>query len=667
MNKRESALCLVTVALFASPFGCAHTRTNATTKPLENKSDSQNDGPIFADIPDAADAPADAIAIPLQSKVTEVTVYSDRARVTRRAEANVTTESQVFSFRRLPGWVDDGSVRVAADAGRIVDVRVERNFLARSSDAAYRKAEANLKALENQAASINDEIAVLDAQKVQIESIKAFSLEKITKDTTIGNISVKSYSDVVTFISDSLRKTAKDRRDAQNRLDELTPTVDAARRRLDDMKALLKLEETTVLVTLQSAEPVKSTLELTYMLPGATWEPTHEIRVSTSDSNSVEVISFAQVSQTSGEDWGDAKLWFSTQSTTEAVRIPELEALTLGDMPKTARITTSKISTFSRAQSAYAGQNRLWNKVHQSARINNFDQVYESNMEYLQVAQSKIVQLFESLKNRGTTERFQAAAVHNVSGDGKPTRLRIGYSTLKSNQKIVAVPEQSLNAALTLNMTNTSGQSLLPGKVSLYQDGAFIGMTEIDFIAENESFAMFLSVADQIKLSRTLDRKQSSLVHKKVNKMLVTFVVTAENLLAEKTALTLADRIPVSEDKEIKVGNVKISPQTSPDSQGILHWDLELKPKEKRVFTISYQVEYPSELILEARRRRMQEQVSDNFPKGGLSAPGLPEDISQNMAPEIYQQSMQKAVMPSPAPRSKATIEDQLMDLESKF
>jgi uncharacterized protein (TIGR02231 family) len=290
-------------------------------------------------------------------------------------------------------------------------------------------------------------------------------------------------------------------------------------------------------------------------------------------------------------------------------------------------------------------------------------------MEYLQVAQSKTVQLFESLKNRGTTDQFKAAAVHNVTGDGKPIRLRIGYSTLKANQKIVAVPEQSLNAALTLNMVNSTGQSLLPGKVSLYQDGAFIGMTEIDFIAENESFSLFLSVADQIKLSRTLDRKQSSLVHKKVNKMLVTFVVTAENLMPDKTVLTLADRIPVSEDKEIKVGSVKISPACTPDTQGILHWDLELKPKEKRVFTISYQVEYPSELILEARRKRMAEQASYN---NNVQQAGMPErDMSENATNEVMEQvmPMPKAAMtkmPSPA-NSKAGIEDQLMDLEAQF
>jgi uncharacterized protein (TIGR02231 family) len=623
-------------------FGCGGAKVSTPTAEHPEKPTSDGDGPAFADVLDAADAPGGAEAVTVQSGVTKVTVYSDRARVTRQAKTEVTTESKVYAFRNLPGWVDDGSVRVSASAGRIVDVRVERSFLAKATDKNWQKAEKEYQDLTNQLAALTDEIGVLDAQKAQIEAIKAFSLEKITKDTTIGDISVQSYGDVLTFISDSLRATAKARREVHLERGEITPEHEASARRLEEMKGLGQLEETTVLVTLQSSRTTPSTIELTYMMPGATWEPMHELRVSTSDSKAVEVISFASVTQTSGEDWGKAELSFSTQSTIQSVRIPELEALTLGDTHTATRILTSKMSSFNRAQKAFEGQSQLWNKVHQkksyreSERL-NFEQVYQSNMEYLQVVQSKTVQIFESLKNRGTTAHFKAKTVQSVRGDGHPTRLRIGRSTLKSTQKIVAVPEQSLNAARTLEMINSTDQSFLPGKVALYQDGAFLGMTDIEFIAQGESFSLFLSVADHIKLSRTLDRKQSSVVHKKRSKMRVAFIVTAENLSAEKTTLTLADRIPVSENREIRVSNVKITPAGSPNSKGILHWDLTLKPKEKRQFRISYQVEYPRELILDARRKRK-------------ARPAMPSPSDPYASPA--------------AAEKKYEMEDQLMDLE---
>ncbi len=598
--------------------------------------------PAFSDVPDAQDAPGGAEAQEVKSTVKKVTVFSDRARVTRRAMAHVTTEPTIFAFRKLPGWVDDGSVRVAASAGRIVDVRVERSFLARATDEKWKRAEARHQALTNQLAALADETSVLDAQKAQIESIKAFSLEKITKDTTIGEISVESYGDVLSFITASLRATAKARREVARKRDKIAPEFAASSRTLEELKSLRKLEETTVLVTLQSSQDAQSTVDLTYMMPGATWEPKHELRVSTTDAKKVEVISFAVVTQTSGEDWGNAELSFSTQSSVQAVRIPELEALTLGDTHTATRTLTSKTSSFVRAQQAYQSQNQLWNKINRKSRHRrdreSFEQTYQKNSQYLEVIQGKTIKIFETLRNRGTTAHYTAMAAPTVRGDGHSVRMRIGHSTLESQQKIVAVPEQSLNAARTLEMTNASGQSLLPGKVALYQDGTFLGMTEIDFIAQGESFALFVSVADHLKLSRKLDRKLSSIVRKRRNRMKLAFIVTVENLSDKKTSVTLADRIPVSENRDIKIDNIRISDAGKPDSRGLLHWELTLKPKEKRQFRVSYQVEYPSELVLEAKRKR---QMRRNAPRSPANTPG--------------------------APARQYRIEDQIMDLEDRL
>jgi uncharacterized protein (TIGR02231 family) len=615
--------------------GCAHSR--ASTSRPQPKADSNTPGVAFDDVPNAMDAPTGIPATALSSRVTAVTVYSDRAQVTRQASANVSTESTVFAFNGLPGWVDDGSVRVSASAGRIVDVRVDRSFLAKSEDPTHRKAEARHKRLTNQMGALDDELAVLDAQTKQIESIKAFSLEKISEDTIIGDVSVKSYGDVLTFISDALRSTAKARRAVLLQRDDLAPELQASERTLADMASLEQLEQTTVLVTLQSSRPAPSVLEVTYMMPGATWEPMHELRASTSDLEAVEVLSFAVVTQTSGEDWSDAELSFSTQSSTEAVRIPELDALVLGETHTTTRILESRQSSFTRAQQAFEGQNQLWNKVHRKSTSSSekFEEVYQSNLEYLQIVQSKTVQIFDSLEDRGTTAHFKALAAPSVRGDGHPVRMRIGGSQLKSQHKVIAVPEQSLNAARSLAMLNSSGQSVLPGKVALYQDGAFLGVTEVDFIADGEAFSVFLSVADHLKLSRKLDQKQSTLSRGKRNKMQVRFIVSVENLSSEATTFELADRIPVSENKDITVDRVKITGGIKPDARGLLHWDVTLGPKERREFQVSYQVEYPAQLVLEAQRRREQEPAPSPA---------------------------------SPARRKQAyDIDDQLLDLESQL
>jgi uncharacterized protein (TIGR02231 family) len=618
--------------------GCASPQKPTATSGSAIPADGSASGPgALGGAAKAMPVVKGAEAKALSSAIRKVTVYSDRARVTRQATATVTAKPTVFAFRQLPGWVDDGSVRVSTSAGRIMDVLVERNYLARATDEAVQKAEDEAQVLASRMGALDDEIGVLDAQAKQIQDIKAFSLEKLTQDmTTLPNISVDTYGSVVEFISKNLRATAKARRAVELQRTKLAPEIKASEKRLAEMRGLTQLEETTVFVTLEANQTATAALELTYMLPGATWEPMHEFRASAADPKSVQVTSFAVVTQTSGEDWNHAAMTFSTQSSTEAVRIPELEALTLGDTKTATQLLKRQSASFSRAQTAFKAQNRLWNtRLRKTGISSSFAEKYQDNFEYLQVVQSKTVQIFQSLQKRGTTAHFKAIDTAIVRADGHSVRLPIGRSKLSTKQKIVAAPEQSLNAARTLDMGNSSSQPLLPGQVALYQDGAFLGMTEIDFIAAGERFDLFFNVADHIKLSRVLDKKHSALIRKTRTRMKVAFIVTVENLSSKATSLTLADRIPVSENRSIVVSQVKVTPAVRPDSKGILNWKLTLKPKEKRTFKIQYQIDYPPTLILETKRKRARHRhsppASSPFPSGSPfnSAPkrGLADEI----------------------------------------
>jgi uncharacterized protein (TIGR02231 family) len=197
-------------------------------------------------------------------------------------------------------------------------------------------------------------------------------------------------------------------------------------------------------------------------------------------------------------------------------------------------------------------------------------------------------------------------------------------------------------------MTNESGQPLLPGNAALYQGGAFLGMTNIDFVADGEEFSMFLSVADQLKLSRALDRKHSSLVRKQRTQMQLAFVVTVENLSSSPVSLTLADRLPVAEDNDVQITGVKISPEAKPDSKGILKWNLAMAPKEKKKLEIRYTIEYPPTLVLEARRSRAREAAAPSPYAGERSpAPG--------------------AARPSAAPRKSYDLKQEIEKLEAGF
>ena len=257
----------------------------------------------------AADAPTDP-ASPVNSKITNVVVFADRAQVTRAGTVAIAVGTARFVFARLPGWIDAGSVRVAlapADAGRILDVEVERSYLTRPSDEEFQKAEAAVREIADQIAALDDEKAVLEAQSKQVEAIRLFSLDKLPKDAAIREVKPAEYGEAVKFVTGSLREIATAKRDLEKKRREWQPELNARQRRLDDLRQRSQLEQSAVVVTLQGNAARTATLSVLYMTPGATWEPVHELRAK-SDSSSVHLASYAVVIQTSGEDWTGVNL-----------------------------------------------------------------------------------------------------------------------------------------------------------------------------------------------------------------------------------------------------------------------------------------------------------------------------------------------------------------------
>jgi hypothetical protein len=72
------------------------------------------------------------------SKITQVVVYGDRARISREAIVSVPAGDSRFELTNLPGDLDESSVGVAIRSGGGVIVRgmdVQRQFLSGNADA----------------------------------------------------------------------------------------------------------------------------------------------------------------------------------------------------------------------------------------------------------------------------------------------------------------------------------------------------------------------------------------------------------------------------------------------------------------------------------------------------------------------------------------------------
>jgi uncharacterized protein (TIGR02231 family) len=560
----------------------------------------------------------------LDSKTTEVTVYADRARVTREVTLDLPAKADRFSFAKLPSWIDEGSVRVSlktADGakGEVLDVQIRRTYLTAASDEEVRKAQEAVQEVSDQVNELSDKQKVIDQRRKHLESIRVFSLDKLPKDAAAREVKVAEYVDFLAFLETSLTKLNADRRALEKQRREIQPTQTARQKRLSELNSKAQLEERAVEVALRGQG--QATVVLTYLLAGASWEPAHELRAD-EKGGMVHITSYAVVRQTTGEDWGVPKLSFSTQNLSRTARIPELDTLLVGQGRKASvRMLEQQEDTYQNALGNYKSQNRLW--YFNNPVANNGIAI--ANLDLNDAIQQKSVQTFAKISGRATTAHFRALADKAVPSDGQPVRLPIGDLNLNRTERIVAAPEASLNAARVFELNNKNGQALLPGKVTLYFGANFLGSTAIDFVGPGEEFSLYAGVEDEVKVSRVLDRSKSEkrkTSFSSKTELQASWIIEVENLADVEKNVRLADRIPVSQNDDVKVRSVKTSPKVTPDEKGLFSWDLILKPKEKRTLNVEYVVQYPKDYTQRSYRNAsnmpIQQQRGNDFEMNSL-------------------------------------------------
>jgi len=563
---------------------------------------------------------------PLSTKITAVTVYADRAQVARSARVELPSSPGRFVIARLPGWIDAESVRVALDpprAGEVLDVTVETAYLAESAEEAVRKAQAALRDVQDELQVIADEERVLHDEIARLESIRAFSIGKVPKDLATGDLKVKTLGETMTFVSEALRADRKQLRALAKKRREIEPILAARSRELGEVQTRAQLQQSTV--TIEARGSGSATMRVSYLTPGAAWEPTGELRVS-KGGTAVTILQYASVVQTTGEDWNGATLAFSTQRPGEMLDVPRAHGLMLDKGGAGLGDVLGRMGeSFSRAQTVYAEQN---------AYVARNKDKWRSSLARQAEVQSRAVAHFARLTKRGTTAHFAALSDRNVRADGKTVRVPIASGEYAATAKLVAVPEVSLNAVRTAELVNGGTRAILPGRVALYEDGAFVGTSELGFVAPGERFSVFLGVNDRVKLERVLDKKTSALYRRgKRTEMAISFVVTVENLGGEPVSIDIADRVPITQHDDIEVSDLVLPTKVKPDAQGVVRWSESIPARTKRSWRIGYTLEYPTDFV--ARAQESEKEGMDDARRHPSSPSAAPYPKARKMYKDI--------------------------------
>jgi uncharacterized protein (TIGR02231 family) len=172
---------------------------------------------------------------------------------------------------------------------------------------------------------------------------------------------------------------------------------------------------------------------------------------------------------------------------------------------------------------------------------------------------------------------------------------------LKGEFLYYALPKTS---PLTFLICKASAdKELLGGMLNVYFGGRYVGKTSLSEKKAGEEFDLNLGADREVKVSREKLRDKMKetfwgMERKNVVRDLA-FKITVENLKDKPIKMRVLDSVPVSRTDKIEVKDVKITPNPTEknyqEKEGVLLWELDIKPGERKEIRIEFTVTYPKD------------------------------------------------------------------------
>ena len=415
-------------------------------------------------------------AVPVPSRITEVTVYPGSASV--RRSATLPSGSGTFVLEGLPRGLDADALRVRAVGTEVVGVELRSRVLAEAPEARVQALVAQVQTLRRELQALGDDRAVLDRLKAHLDRL--IEPPAPGGDTPPAG-SVEAWSKNFEYLQTQL--TAVHRRGR-----ELDATERELRRRLEDVELELGRANAGDGVWVYDLHVDAfggaggASLEVDYIVGGAGWSPRYDLRAP-KDLSGVELAYRAQVWQQSGEDWNDVALALSTAEPRRGTRGPDPMALTVGVFDPDAIVADRRMA----ATAPMAEEDA-------------------AALGYLARAQPPTAAAeplpFASVQDEGLSVRFRLAGNETVESRRQPSVVLVGRAPLVIHPEHYCVPALDPSVWLRAKATNTSEYTLLPGRASVYFGADFLGHADLPAVQPDERFDVPLGLDPGLTVER---------------------------------------------------------------------------------------------------------------------------------------------------------------------
>ena len=532
--------------------------------------------------------------VPAASRVDTVTVFLTGAEVTRTARLNLDEGEHTVVFNDLPAEAVPGSIRVDGKATAklaIESVDTRRRYVARADQATL---QAERKSIEDEVERLRDERGLAQGQQdaAQTQKMLLNNLAELpgrsAEHPSQTTVPPTDWGQILALIASGMTDAQRSALDAEVKKRELDRRIEELEKKLSAL-APARVEQTEVKVFVTADAPLEADLTVRYQVRNAAWVPRYDARLATGSKTAAPQLDLtrrAEIKQRTGESWSDVAVQLSTTRPTANAAAPELTTVTVDFEPEPKPVMAAPPPPADQAAQRPAARRSLKVAEEMAAGAG----APEPELDIAEQSAAVATAPFQAV--------FTVPGRLSVPDTGEAKRVLLQEDSVEPVLTVRTVPKVDANAYLYAKLVLPKGSPLLPGAVSLFRDGTFVGTGELPVLSPGEEHELGFGADDQVRVRHAISdekRGETGLISS-ARTDTRHFRITIKNMHERAVELVVHDQIPVSQNQDIKVdllGPTAPTRQGIDDKRGVVAFESKLEPEEERVIEFGYRVIWP--------------------------------------------------------------------------
>lgn len=518
---------------------------------------------------------------PVQSEITDVTVYQNGAKITNRATVSLKAGTNEVVIRNIPANIDQNSLQ-AQLLGNVILL-----------SATSRTTKLEDKQLPQKTRILNDSLELLNRKIVWLNSEKVIldgELQVISSNQNLGGkeetVSVEEIIKLTNFYRQRVTDIKKKIFKADGEILQLTKKTKRLQEKLNELSYSERKTIGEVVLSVSSSKATTAKLRLSYLTYQAGWTPIYDIRAGKAEGP-VNLVYKANVAQSTGVNWKDVNLTISTGNPQANNNRPIMYPWYINFYdPVIYQQQNLKKSKAAPMQNMY-----------QSSVARDEIGMEDADVSFEEVP---VIGYEVGVSNTRISAQYEIEVPQDIPSDNKVHLVAMKEYELSSKFMYHAVPKLDAGTYLIAKVADYGNYNLLAGQANLFFEGMYIGQSYLNPVTTVDSMMLSLGRDDKIIVKRNqltdLTDRQTIGTNVKETKA---YEISVRNNNNFKIELDLMDQIPIAQNKDIEVKVEEISGAKYDKVSGSLIWKLNIKPGETKKLKFIYTVKYPKDKLIQ--------------------------------------------------------------------